>query len=132
MSCSAWPWYIIWKVKKTLSTLCLLVWGFCAKPVFCANIFSGDLSFDTLIVELFYMCLIISQTLGEDNFKRCLLVCQVRVRELVWTGAKRKVCMMPFTLLSYLWDLEERRCDDLVKSSFGLEATREGSSFYGG
>ena len=59
-------------------------------------------------------------------------MCQVRVRELVWTGAKRKVCMMPFTLLSYLWDLEERRGDDLVKSSFGLEATREGSSFYGG
>ena len=51
--------------------------GFHAKPGLFFNIFGVDLYFDTLIFELFQICLVISQT-QKVHFKRCLLVCQGR------------------------------------------------------
>ena len=57
-------------LTNTLCTLCLKGWGFHAKPVFCFNIYIGNLYFDALIIGLFYICLVIGQTFGEGTLKK--------------------------------------------------------------
>ena len=75
-------WYNIWKVnttnrllnlKKTLCTLCLQGWGFYTKPDFAFNIFSGDLFFDVLIIELVYICLVMGQTHGDCTHSKLFI-----------------------------------------------------------
>ena len=54
-------------IRKTHSALCLRGCGFHAKPTFFCNFLNGDLYIDALITELFHICLVISQTLGEGT-----------------------------------------------------------------
>ena len=76
-------------LKNTVCTLCLRGLGFHAKPIFFSNIFSGDLYFKVLIIELFWIRLVVSQrekmntNLAEDflkelgvggNYVRCLVI----------------------------------------------------------
>ena len=76
-------------MKNTVCTLCLRGLGFHAKPIFFSNIFSGDLYFKVLIIELFCIRLVISQrekmntNLAEvclmelgvrGNYVRCLVI----------------------------------------------------------
>ena len=72
----ALTYYITQKVSSTsrglnlkiiLCTLCFKGWRFYVKPGFFFGIFNGDLYFDTLNLELFQICLLISQGLGEDS-----------------------------------------------------------------
>ena len=81
--------YIICKVsstnmvlhlKNTLCILCLRRWGFHATPVFICNISKGDLYIDVSITELFWICLLVCQALGEGILvQMSLLVCEGEV-----------------------------------------------------
>ena len=90
-------------IWKTSFALCLWGWGFHAKPVFFFNIFTGDPHY-ALIEELYYICLIIGQTLGmleKVQFKRYSLVyrwapgIEFVLRASKWTSSKRKLSMLP-------------------------------------
>ena len=54
-------------LENMLCTLCLRVWGFHVNSVFLANVFSEGMYFDTLFIELFYICLAISQTIEKGK-----------------------------------------------------------------
>ena len=60
-------------MKNILCTLCLRDWRFHAKPVFFFIIFSRDLCFNTLIIELLYISLIISQILGVGTLQKAFV-----------------------------------------------------------
>ena len=63
--------------------------GFHAMPVFIYNILKGDLYIDVLITELFWICPVVSQALGEGtHVQMSLLVCEGEVGELVQPGGK--------------------------------------------
>ena len=54
-----------WILKAPFVHCACGAWRFHPKPVFFFKIFCGDLHFDTLILGLCYICLIIGQTIGE-------------------------------------------------------------------
>ena len=41
--------------------------GFHGKPAFFCNVLNGDLYIDSLITELFQICLVVNQNLGEGT-----------------------------------------------------------------
>ena len=54
-------------IRKTLSALFFRGWGFHAKTSFLGNFLNDYLYIDALITELFQICLVVSQTLGEGT-----------------------------------------------------------------
>ena len=54
-------------LENMLGTLRLRVWGFHVNSVFLANVISEGMYFDTLFIELFYICLAISQTIEKGK-----------------------------------------------------------------
>ena len=55
-------------IIKTPSALCLRSWGFYVKPAFFCNFLNDDFFLnDALITELFQICPVVSQTLGEGT-----------------------------------------------------------------
>lgn len=54
-------------LENILCTLCLRVWVFHVNSVFLANVFSEGMYSDTLFIELFYICLAISQTIEKGK-----------------------------------------------------------------
>ena len=90
--CYSCPWFTIAEVnynnrglnvENTFCTLCLRGWGFHAKPVYFLKIFNGDLYFDTLIIGLFQIFLVMGQLVGKEHFKRGFWMCRGRGGELV-------------------------------------------------
>ena len=104
---------------------------------FVFKIFSGDLYFGTLIMELFQICLVMGQTPVEWGD-----------RDLLWTNGRLNSLAPRFVLrnwrweetmygassqLSYLWDFEDQRGggEVLRSSDMGGKETK-GNLFYGG
>ena len=54
-------------IRNIPSALCLRVWEFHAKPAFFCNLLNDDMYIDALITELFQICLVLSQSLGEGT-----------------------------------------------------------------
>ena len=76
-------------MKSILCTLSLRGRGFHATSVFICNILKGDLYIDVSITELFYICIVVSQTLEKGTLGQMpLLVCEGEVGELVQHGGK--------------------------------------------
>ena len=80
-------------LKINIRTLCLRGWGIHAKPAFFFNIFffiffSSDFYYDALIIEPFYICLVISES--ENEYPGRGFPCAL-------------------SYLSYLCDLQEQR-----------------------
>ena len=67
--------------ENTLCTLCLRVWGFHAMLFFNCNILHG-----ALITDLFWVCLVVSQILGEGALVQMFCWYEGEVGELVQPG----------------------------------------------
>ena len=71
------------------------------KSVFFFNIFNGDLFFDALILELFYICLVISKREKMNNLSGVICVgvrVGAKMSNLCGRKGRSKLCKVPFIL----------------------------------
>ena len=109
---------------------------------FLFNILNGDLYIDAVITELFQICLVVSQTLGEGailNVFKCIVrevgeflqpggqVNSLANRFALWDQWQEKTMYGALSQLSYFQDLEEEMGDALKPSlEMATQVTKDG------